>query len=97
MRLTPEDRETIVSTIRESISDASLFLFGSRCDDKLKGGDIDLFLTTSRHLDLSDKISLLTKLERAGIQRKVDLIIQSPGHPQEKIRKEVEKKGICLC
>ena len=97
MRVDNKDIDIIVETIKEKVADAAVYLFGSRADDAKRGGDIDLFLNTSRAVSLSEKISLLTQLERKGINRKVDLIIQTPEHKQDIIYQEVQQKGIRLC
>jgi len=97
MRISIEQIDVITDTLRSSISDASVYLFGSRIDDSKRGGDIDIFLLTEQVVELRDKIRLLSQLERKGIARKVDLVISSPGHPNEKIYREVMDKGIRLC
>lgn len=44
MRLDPQSVEIITSTTKSVIGeDLVIWLFGSKIDDKLKGGDIDLF------------------------------------------------------
>ncbi len=100
MRLSRVERKRVLSsqpTRTAGISDAVIYLFGSRADDNRRGGDIDLFITTSQHISLREKIDLLTRLERHGIERKVDLIIQKPEQKHETIYNEVLQKGVRLC
>lgn len=97
MRIEKEQLDFIENTLKNRFSDAVIYLFGSRADDTKRGGDIDLFLITNQKNSLRDKIHLLTQLESGGIQRKIDLIIQSPDHPQDKLYEEVLRKGIRLC
>lgn len=97
MRLEKEYLNIIISTLKSQISDAVIYLFGSRTDDSKRGGDIDIFLITNQNIGLKDKISLLAQLESSGIQRKVDLIVKTPQHSQEILHKEVLEKGIRLC
>ncbi|NEX15935.1 MAG: DNA polymerase III subunit beta, partial [Halochromatium sp.] len=48
MRLNAHQRETIKQAARGCFgADATVRLFGSRVDDHKRGGDIDLFITTS--------------------------------------------------
>ena len=97
MRVEKKDIDIIVNTIKASIADAAVFLFGSRVDDSKRGGDIDIFLTTSQTVSLPEKISLLTQFERQGIYRKIDLIIQSPDNKHDTLYHEVKQTGIRLC
>ncbi len=97
MRLSSTEQGIIISTVRKFSPDASIYLFGSRVDDTKRGGDIDLFLSTSHPVSLEEKISMLTQFERRGIERKVDLVIQSPDQDQPTIYEEVVQKGIQLC
>ena len=97
MRVETEQLAIIERTLKMRICDAVVYLFGSRADDSKRGGDIDLFLITGQKVPLKEKIQILTQLEAEGIQRKVDLIIKNPEHPQEKLYKEVLQKGIRIC
>ncbi|MBN2657979.1 MAG: nucleotidyltransferase domain-containing protein [Spirochaetales bacterium] len=97
MRVSQNQLDIIVKTIKGSIEDAAVFLFGSRVDDEKKGGDIDLFLLTDHSVRLTEKISILTQLEKKGIERKVDLIISTPENRYDKLYSEVLNTGIRLC
>lgn len=97
MRVDENQLAIIEDTLKNRISDAVIYIFGSRADDLKRGGDLDLFLITNQSFSLRDKIHILAQLESKGIQRKVDLIIKNPDHPQEKLYKEVLKKGIRIC
>ena len=97
MRVKKEQIDLIIKTVKSSIDDASVYLFGSRVDDSKRGGDIDIFLSTEKEVSLSDKIAILARLERNGIERKVDLVIRTPKHTHTKIYNEVMAKGINLC
>lgn len=51
MRLTPAKIDTIKSTAKAVLGEgAQVMLFGSRVDDKAKGGDVDLTIEVSEHL-----------------------------------------------
>ena len=45
MRLTPKQRSTLMDAVRRHFGpDARLWVFGSRTDDTLRGGDFDLMV-----------------------------------------------------
>lgn len=82
MRLTPEQQTAIRMAAAEAFgADAEVWLFGSRVDDRRRGGDIDLLVrprpaATDRLLER--KIRMLTRLERLLGERKVDVVVESP-------------------
>jgi predicted nucleotidyltransferase len=57
MRLTSKERQIIKETIHNLDSDATIYLFGSRMNDQLLGGDIEL-LVLSDALDFKDLLKL---------------------------------------
>ncbi len=82
MRLTPDQLQAIRSASIAAFSpNVSVWLFGSRVDDRKKGGDIDLLVqpdpAASDQL-FSRKIRFLTNLERHLGERKIDVVIQTP-------------------
>ena len=96
MRLEKEEIQIIKSNILNSIKDANIILFGSRVDDTKKGGDIDIFVQTNQKVNLSDELNILTGIEIDGIERKVDLIIQTPYKQIQPIFQTALKEGINL-
>lgn len=80
MRLTDAERTGIVEACRALLGKQTfaLFLFGSRVDDKAKGGDIDLLLTISpqdeQTVRLRKHIFLREIKARIG-EQKIDLVI----------------------
>ncbi len=64
MRLTPAEIDIIKSTAKIVYKDAGIWLFGSRVDDRKKGGDIDLFVDTTGTATLQDKLRFLVLLEK---------------------------------
>ena len=83
MRLNPEQ----ISGIRESVcevfgTDTEVWLFGSRTDDRKRGGDIDLLIVPpllSSEDRLLRKLRLLKRLEQRLGERKLDVVIEKPG------------------
>ena len=57
MRLSQYEVESIKKAFQQSFEDGEVYLFGSRVDDSLKGGDIDLYLQPAGKNNLSEKKS----------------------------------------
>jgi len=82
MRLREEEAVAIVSAARAHFGEGTrVWLFGSRADDRKRGGDIDLLIAPAEPLSpadaLSRKIRFLTDLERAIGEGKVDVVVES--------------------
>lgn len=79
MRLTSYQQTTIKKLTAEIFGrDARLLLFGSRVDDAKKGGDIDLYLETNdSDATLDKKLKLLTALNLALGEQKIDLVVNN--------------------
>lgn len=75
MRLTEKEIRVINHHIIQIDPEAKIYLFGSRTNDKAKGGDIDLLV-------ISDKIGFKEKIKiRVGIfseieEQKLDLVVR---------------------
>ena len=86
MRLTSTQRHLVVSAARRAFgADVQVRLFGSRLDDRRRGGDIDLYITTA--LDDADalvkaKLEFLAELDAnaALAGEKIDVVLNSPLH-----------------
>lgn len=81
MRLSPHDREVIRRTVGELFgAEARVRLFGSRLDDSLRGGDLDL-LVELPHPDVDSNRKSLTLAallqQRLGDQA-IDVLILDP-------------------
>lgn len=76
MRLSAEERSAITSSISALDPGAEVFLFGSRADDSLSGGDLDLLIISNR-IGFTEKITLLTELKTQLGDRKIDLLVRS--------------------
>lgn len=86
MRLTPEQRQIIRTTVAEVFGpEAQVWLFGSRVDDNQRGGDIDLLIYTQqsdREQLLRKEISLLTRLNKEMGEQKIDVLMDYPHRRQ---------------
>lgn len=81
MRLTPEQTALIRQTVQSlSGAESRVWLFGSRVDDFLRGGDIDLLVDCDNRVSnpalLAAQVS--ARLSRVMDGRKVDVIIRAP-------------------
>ncbi len=88
MRLTPEQTRTIKTTIHRVLDPAAqVWLFGSRVDDRRRGGDIDLYVETDNP-ELLRELKCKISLEEA-LDLHVDLVVKRPGqdHPIHHIAK----------
>jgi uncharacterized protein len=95
MRLTPNEQKIITEAIHALDQDAQISLFGSRVDDQLKGGDIDL-LVISEKLEFEDLLKLRrTILDQIGWQQ-LDLIIKKRSELKEPFVEEAIETGIQL-
>jgi len=94
MRLTPTEIEMIKKTFYEVFGDGKIYLFGSRVDDSLKGGDIDLFIDTVTTNKLQKKIEFLSALKQRIGDQKIDVVISKDY--TRLIEREALAKGIEL-
>ena len=82
MRLSPSEIRALVDVMATFVGglEAELYLFGSRTNDKLKGGDIDLLLLVpsidERKLN-SRRHVILAQLKKHLGDRKIDLTISA--------------------
>lgn len=82
MRLTTAESQGLVAAARETFGGSwSLHLFGSRLDDRLRGGDIDLVLllpdAVSGAAAMTAKARFMVKAKAKIGDRRIDLVIAS--------------------
>jgi len=79
IRLTEEELEAIKTTARQVFgNDVRLWVFGSRVNPKLKGGDIDIYIEIPNYekIDIFKfKVKYLVNLENKIGEQKIDLIV----------------------
>jgi predicted nucleotidyltransferase len=94
VRLNDEYITTIKLLAKKYFDSNDIRIFGSRADLNKKGGDIDIFISTHKKLDiLKLKIAFLRDFVLKHGDQKVDLIVQS-GNVQKKIYEEAVNHGI---
>jgi len=97
MRLPARSAAIITELARKHFgADASVYLFGSRTDDALRGGDIDLYIEVPQ--ELSEKYRM-TKAFSADLQRtlgeqKIDVIVRDGKSALLPIHMEARNNGV---
>ncbi|MBL0708464.1 MAG: nucleotidyltransferase domain-containing protein [Sulfurimonas sp.] len=95
MRLTNFEVESIRQTYYDVFKKGVIYLFGSRVDDSLKGGDIDLYIDSeSGENMLQKKLNFLVLLKEKIGDQKIDVVISKD--KTRVIEKEALKNGIRL-
>jgi predicted nucleotidyltransferase len=95
MRLTHFEIEAIVESFQEVFGEGKIYLFGSRVDDRLKGGDIDLYIDTPFKNNLTEKkIDFLRLLKQKIGEQKIDVVLSR--EESRAIEQEALNKGVVL-
>ena len=76
MRLSKQEIQSIKEILTRFDSESQIYLYGSRVDDSLKGGDIDL-LVLSEKLAWKDRTDILIELKDVLGEQRIDLSIKS--------------------
>lgn len=97
MRLKKEYIDFIKNKTKDCFgNNAKVYLFGSRVDDKQRGGDIDLYIETDIKENILDrKLKMLVELEKLLGEQKIDLVINS-FHIEKPIYAIAKQEGIRL-
>jgi predicted nucleotidyltransferase len=100
MRLRQKEIEAIKEVTRAIFGENAIIrLFGSRTNDSLKGGDIDLLIHCNRAISGSEqyqlKIKFLVQLKKIIGDQKIDVLVNSGQH-QQNISQNVINDGILL-
>lgn len=94
MRLHKDQIETLKKTILSLDSNAEIVLFGSRTDDKKKGGDIDILIVSCK-LNRKDIWKIRDKFFDDFGEQKLDIIIDD-GTFSDPFKQKVYAEGIQL-
>lgn len=100
MRLRDKDIDAIIKVAKLVFGEnATIKVFGSRTDDRIRGGDIDLLIRCNTVLSRADqyrrKINFLVQIKKIIGDQKIDVIIDS-GQQSNPIFEEAYKKGVQL-
>jgi predicted nucleotidyltransferase len=99
MRLSPDQTRAIVAATRELAgADARVRLFGSRLNDQLRGGDIDLLVECPRPVPrpvwLATQIT--ARLQRKLGDRRIDVLVIDPATELEPVHRAAQAEGVLL-
>lgn len=96
MRLSDQERHLIRNVAAEVFGpDVRVLLFGSRVDDTLRGGDIDLFVETRDGSDLlSKKMRFAVQLQLRLGEQKIDIVVATD--PARLIEQEARRTGVAV-
>ena len=92
MRLSVAEGREILSAVRMLDADCRVFLYGSRVDPKLAGGDIDL-LVISERIGFSERVSLLVEIKKRIGEQKIDLLVKTAKEAAENTFIQTIKKS----
>ncbi|MDQ3018968.1 MAG: nucleotidyltransferase domain-containing protein [Bacteroidota bacterium] len=71
-------KEFEVSAIKDAVyaldKTAKIFLFGSRVDDKKRGGDIDIIIISEK-LKYGDKLKIYSRIFKTLEEQKIDIVL----------------------
>lgn len=95
MRLTKQEINAIQSSFEEVFKSGKIYLFGSRIDERKKGGDIDLYIDSDTTENLNKKkIDFLLSLKQKIGEQKIDVVLSRD--KSRPIEQEALSKGIIL-
>ncbi len=97
VRLSEYEIEAIKETAQEVFGEGTrVWLFGSRTDPSLKGGDIDLYIETKDYSDVVEKkIQFIAKLEERIGEQRIDVIVK-PSGSSDTLSQNVKSSGVEL-
>ena len=99
MRLTPAQIDTIQNTVHAVLGEgAQVTLFGSRVDDSLKGGDVDLMVEVQQGIEDPAVVSarIASRISRVMHGRKVDVLLKAPNLLEQPIHRIASQEGVRL-
>ena len=99
MRFTPEEIAVIRDTTHSVFGPkASVRLFSSRVDDRLRGGDIDLLIPSLAPVPdaLNQPLKIVARLQQRLGDRPTDVLVLAPEIPRHPIDEQALRHGIRL-
>lgn len=99
MRLTSDQIDYIRAQVGEALGpEAGVWLFGSRVDDSLRGGDVDLLVATVLPVERPALLSarLAARISRYMGGRKVDVLLEAPNLARQPIHEVARGTGVRL-
>ncbi|MCL7939259.1 nucleotidyltransferase domain-containing protein [Halomonas sp. ATCH28] len=100
MRLSEQEQRQIVTILKRHFGASTrILLFGSRVDDRARGGDIDLYIEPE--LQDSDaiveaKLEAMVELHQRLGEQKIDLVICRQASPDLPVHRVARETGVVL-
>jgi len=99
MRISASEQTAIRQAVHEVAgADARVSVFGSRVDNALRGGDIDLFVdlahTVEEPILLAARIG--ARLQRLLGEQRIDVLIATPATAERAIHRVARQTGVAL-
>lgn len=96
MRLTTAQISTIKRLAKQTFGQpAEVYLFGSRVDDQVRGGDIDIYIDTdARQSLLRKKLRLTSLLQMELGEQRFDIVVRQ--NPERAIEFKARTRGVHL-
>jgi predicted nucleotidyltransferase len=81
MRVKNAHAEFLKQSIKAYLPDATIYLIGSRVNDKLKGGDIDILVIGEKELTGQEKRNVKIAFYKKFGERKIDIVTFKKDEP----------------
>ena len=87
MRLSQAEIDLLKKLILRCRPNAEIFLFGSRVDDRTRGGDIDILILDDKKLEIKELVKIERSFWAVFGEQKIDLVCFTPDsdHPFKKV------------
>lgn len=98
MRLT-EFEITAIKTLAKDVfgNHTRVALFGSRVNDQMRGGDIDLFISNADEYSLKKKVIFLAEIKKRIGDQKIDVVFDNESTKrQSRFYKSIIKNAVNL-
>jgi len=99
MRLSQQTQHIIRDTVQEIFgASATVKLFGSRLNDKMRGGDIDLLVELTSVLSDTERkaMQLIARLQIRLGDQPIDVLVIDPSTSMNSIHQQASKTGVTL-
>ena len=83
MRVKDEYVVFLKQSIKKYLPDADLYLIGSRANDKLMGGDIDILVIGEKALSSQEKRNVKIAFYKEFGEQKIDIVSFKRGEPSK--------------
>jgi predicted nucleotidyltransferase len=94
MRLTRKEIEIIKEVIDRYVK-AEIYIFGSRVNDNVKGGDVDIFITPLKKLSSSKELELKIKI-KTDLEENLFMPVDIVFDKKERLIDKIAKKGVLI-